>query len=67
MEVFEVNMNIVLKALLRLSDLHISLYQLSNLKIINCEELSQSPYIKDELAQAKSELLPIKNEVETVS
>jgi hypothetical protein len=62
MEVFEANMNIVLKALLRLNDLHLSLFQLSNLKIINCEELSQSPYIKDELAQAKIELLPLKAE-----
>jgi hypothetical protein len=60
-------MNTILKSLLRLAELHLSLFDLANLKIINCEQLSQSPYIADELALARADLQPLKNEVEMVS
>lgn len=57
-------MNLILKSLLRLGELHLSLFGLSNIKILNCEQLSQSPYIADELALARADLQPIKNEIE---
>jgi hypothetical protein len=46
-----------------LGEHHLTLYQLSNLKIINYEQLYQNPYIADELNLARSELQPIKEDI----
>jgi hypothetical protein len=47
-------MNTVLKSLLKLAELQLTLFHLSNLTILNSEQLSKSPFIADELSLAHS-------------